>query len=399
MSTNPMVAHPIQSTVSEQSDSMQSICPEQIDWSRFICSKRFTVPINLSTDELIEWYVSASPQNIRLVPRHLLTERLVEIAVTKEGGIIRLIPLELRTYNMWLKAISNDVAQFRAMPRHMITKEICDIVSGKTKGHELAYIPDHFMEMQYVKTVISRRVQNFIHLPDHLKTKYKSCYKFAFAHDSNLVTCIPEQYMTPAVCLAVLDTKKPKSGLLRHIPWNRRTRELCAFAVARGLDALQHVPVEYIYDMPEIALISVMKNGVELKDVPVELIDYELASEALNSSFLAYDHIPEALHTLHDDCTDHNHPNFNEMMKRYEGRQNKWRQNGKKNSGNRSSGTFLSKKKIRKLARKLNASANSTTSENLSNVDDSLLFFVDKTSGEIVSVDENKSKKLKYTIE
>lgn len=261
----------------------------------------------------------ALPHEIQIVfmyiPHVFRTVEICKIALKKYNSfeIFHEIPIKIfQTHEMLSFIISNNepiVDTWYHCTRHIydeinnvitneITDEITDEITEKLvfKGYEpVSYLPEKYHTYKMYKLSVEYSGRNLEHVPSDMIT-LELCeiavqYKY---HDmiNAILRWVPNQFRTPEICKnAVINNLYSWD----YVPRNLITSELVEAFITSHPDMLMIIPDSL--RTPKICEISVRGNGISLENVPPQIITQELCNAAIDSNIEAFGCVPQRFRT------------------------------------------------------------------------------------------------------
>lgn len=242
-------------------------------------------------------YKTAVQQNggaIQNIPEEFITNQLVKLAIMKSPWVVRL--RQIRNHmndELCMLAYNLDQMVMRYMPQNLITSNMCYKGIDNDVHWVVDIIPRNLMTQQMCDLIINKDPMCLRHIPEQFQTDHM--YKLLFE-----CICKPDRHIRS------IDINIVKR--LQHIPFNRRTKEVCHLAIKQSPNNLEHVPNNL--KTYEFCLQAVQYHGRAIRFVPDNFITKELCDTAVKQNGYALRYVSLHLHSpqLYEKAVqDHRH--------------------------------------------------------------------------------------------
>ena len=269
------------------------------------------VKSEIVTKEMCISAIESNPYSLRYIPPGLLTEKLVLLAFEKDPFLIRHIPQEFITEEMALKAVEcsgnnleyipdkyktrqvcllavNNNADIEDVPAAIVDKELAQaflenssscfqilqkipkeiwdydicLKAVEKAGRDLQYVPAEFIDYNMCFSAAQNTSSAVDYIPENLFTEELALA--LVSHDQYCFSKIPKDCITEAVCLQAIKCGDRSAGhILKDIPGEILTKEICDLAVGKTPRSIQSVPEKFVTE--EMLLYVARQASVLLK--------------------------------------------------------------------------------------------------------------------------------------
>lgn len=226
------------------------------------------------------------------VPFELRTPKLLKYAL-KRGFSLHWIPPNLRTEELYLTAIAHDGDALFLVPQHMWTPEFLLKAFKVSIDIRLRDIPKRLRTKELCMEAVSRmRMESDLlrHMPEDICT-LELCVRAMKAYPE-AVEYLPERFRRPELYMLAA---REWPLALKRIPVWYRTEAVCTMAVVSRAEAFAYVPDEVM--TPDLCRIAIAGDPCMLRFVPMELRSPELCSRAVKGDARMLKYVPRHLVT------------------------------------------------------------------------------------------------------
>ncbi len=157
---------------------------------------------------------------LRYVPEEYRSEEIYAVACRNDGEMLWIVPTSLRSHELCLDAVSSKGEALRYVPEHLKTEDICFAALRKDID-AIKYVPEDILTPDFLHRLFqtssyraadatkkyaatASMTELISKLPKSLKTaKY---YKELLEKIPGLIWCIPQKYISLALCKGVIKT-------------------------------------------------------------------------------------------------------------------------------------------------------------------------------------------------
>lgn len=252
------------------------------------------IPPRLITLELAQKAIQHTSTAIRSVPKKILEEHpeLYTLAVQSNGRLLSIVPKELRTPELVKLAAASDPESIQYAPEWMLTPEFITSIGGNI----IEYLPIEYWNQERVNAaviddprafyVVARRAPEYL-TDELIDIGFKE-------HGTDIIWHLPENFLEKNPDRAMKFIRR-EPGLIRHVPLEKRTKEMLDYVVSRSGIQLARIP------LPERTLkqsvTAVRRNGMALEFVPLKFRSTALCMMAVSNNGKALQFVPEAKRT------------------------------------------------------------------------------------------------------
>jgi hypothetical protein len=312
------------------------------------------VPIHLRTPELCTIAVQNDGSALEQVPMELRTSEMCMLAVENDGYAIDFVPIHLRTSEICITAmrkrgdgscrvpedyhpgiidectLSLDESNYDTLENCMVSvcrnpASLCHVPGNFFVSLELpngyslellGAIPMYFRTPEVCARAVNAFFECIFNVPEHCKNaKFNEEIAHLWWREIEYVTssdwtidmadeiatntwanfeCIPVDFRTPELYELMIISRH--TNVLKYLPKNMQTAELCARFVQNDPNELAHVDEQYC--TPELCMLAVLRDGRAIEKVPERLRTAELYMAAVQNNAEAIAHVPIELRTL-----------------------------------------------------------------------------------------------------
>lgn len=148
------------------------------------------------------------------------------------------IPDKYLTYKICLEAVRGDSCLLSKIPKHFLTKEICELAISKLENKNfqpvLASVPEKFKTYEFCLKAIQIDPGSLEHVPINI-IDYSMCKKSVLL-DGEAISCVPDKFQTEELKLLAINQTWQA---IRYI--KEQTYEMCEIAVLKNSYAFAHI--------------------------------------------------------------------------------------------------------------------------------------------------------------
>ena len=207
--------------------------------------------------------------NLFFVPEGVKTYEIILTAVKNDGAALKYVPKKSQNMLLCMTAIKNNGRALGYVWKRLISKEMCMLAVENT-GAALKFVPEKFL--------------------------CHEMYERSAKNSRDILSCLPKQYITKELYKELINKDGEDGEILKYIPKNRLSRDMCYDAVRQSGLALRYVPSRLINEI--MCMKAVEQNGLAVQYVPHQFMTEEVINAAITQNALALGNIQEDMRTL-----------------------------------------------------------------------------------------------------
>jgi hypothetical protein len=227
--------------------------------------------MNYKTRTPQEWLnsIKINPWKLSIIPKNMITTEILRECVQLDGEILEIIHgrnLEYMVQNdIYELAVQNIGASIEFVPEDCITERMCHntIFGAKGKGSNIKFIPKILRNPEICNEAVIQNIRNIIHIPDEYITE--SMYIFAIEENFEILNTISLENISEDIAKMAIEKGFP----VKKLPKRFHTKEFFKLSLDNSVDI------------------------IDIKDVPKDILTYEICKKALEKAGDAIEYIPK----------------------------------------------------------------------------------------------------------
>ena len=199
------------------------------------------------TRELCEMAIKLRPNAIQCVnnPSVELCEYAIQCTSSNCDLNFENVLPSMRTDKMYKLAVEYWGSNLKYLPDELKTPELCRI-AVKSRGDALAYVPENLKTEKLCRIAVKKSGDALAYVPENLKTA--ALCEMALNNSPYALLHIPCKFLNNKLFkIAIIGRNGQSRGyMLKYIPDEFKTQELCDLAIQSMVGAIKYVPFQYM---------------------------------------------------------------------------------------------------------------------------------------------------------